>query len=120
MRPVLYLYRSCTSCRNAVAVLEELGVEFEAREYFKDPFTREELEWLLDRADMAPSDLVSTRSAPYRTEKLAERNLKDEELFERMLGEPRLIRRPVLVTTDEVVVGFNRSRFEDVARRLAE
>lgn len=119
MKPVLYLYRSCTSCRNAVAVLEEHGVEFDAREYFKEPFTREELNTVLERANMHPSELVSSRSTPYRKEKLADRDLSEEELLERMLAEPRLIRRPVLVTDDEVIIGFNRARLEGVAKRLA-
>ena len=119
MKPVLYIYRSCTSCRNTLAVLEEHGVEFDVREYFKEPFTREELEAVLEHASMQPFELVSIRSTLYRKEKLGDRDLSEEELLERMLAEPRLIRRPVLVTDDEVIIGFNRARLEGVARRLA-
>jgi len=119
MKPVLYLYRSCTSCRNAVAVLEEHGVDYEPREFFKDPITSEELASLLDRAGLKPSELVSTRSSVWRNEKLGEQNLAEEELFERMLREPRLLRRPILVTEDGVEIGFNRSRYEQIATSLA-
>ena len=119
MKPVLYLYRSCTSCRNAAAVLEEHGVEFQSREFFKEPFTREELESVLERAGMQPSDLVSTRSTVYRNGNMGELDLSEDELLGRMLAEPRLIRRPVLVTNDEVKVGFNRTQFEVTAKQLA-
>lgn len=100
-------------------MLGEHGVDFEAREYFKEAFTREELETVLARAGMKPSELVSTRSAPYRKENLGEANLTEDEWLERMLAEPRLVRRPILITDDEVVVGFDRERFERIARALA-
>ncbi len=69
---------------------------------------------------MKPSDLVSTRSTPYRKERLAERNLPEEALLEMMLEEPRLIRRPILLTDDDAIVGFDRGRYEDIARSLAD
>lgn len=119
MKPILYLYRSCTSCRNAAVALEQHGVEYDAREYFKDPFAREELESLLHRAGLVPSELVATRSTPYRTERLGEQQLSEVDLLEHMLGEPRLVRRPILVTDDEVMIGFNRERYDAKAQALA-
>jgi Spx/MgsR family transcriptional regulator len=118
MKPTLYLYRSCTSCRNAAAVLDEHGVEYEPREYFKEPFTRDELASVLERAGLQPSDLVSTRSTVWRNEKMAEQDLSEDELLERMLGEPRLIRRPILISDEGVEIGFKRSRYEELAQAL--
>lgn len=119
MKPVLYLYRSCTSCRNAAAVLDDYGVDHDAREYFKEPFTREELQSILDRSGMQPSDLVSTRSTVWRNERLAEKNLSEDELIDRMLQEPRLVRRPILVSDEGVEIGFKRARYEALAQVLA-
>lgn len=119
MKPVLYLYRSCTSCRNAAAVLDEHGVEYEPREYFKQPFTRNELTAVLKRAAMRPAELVSTRSTVWRNAKMAEQDLSEDDLLERMLEEPRLVRRPILVSDEGVEVGFNRVRYEELAQALA-
>ena len=119
MKPVLYLYRSCTSCRNAAAVLDERGVAYEEREYFKEPFTRDELQSVLERANLRPSELVSTRSTVWRNEKLAEQDLSEDDLLDRMLQEPRLVRRPILVSDQGVQVGFNRGRYEELADALA-
>lgn len=118
MKPVLYLYRSCTSCRNAEAVLNEKGVKFDTREFFKEPFGRAELKSVLVRGDMTPSELVSTRSKAYRAEGLDLRDPSDDELLDLMLDEPRLIRRPILVTDDDVHVGFNRDSYESIATTL--
>ncbi|HYH11693.1 MAG TPA: arsenate reductase family protein [Thermomicrobiales bacterium] len=119
MKPTLYLYRSCTSCRNAAAVLDDHGVEYEPREYFKEPFTRAELASVLERAGLRPSELVSTRSTVWRSEKMADQDLSEDALFERMLGEPRLVRRPILVSDEGVEIGFKRSRYEELAQALA-
>ncbi len=119
MRPTLYLYRSCSSCRNAAAVLERHGVDYEPREFFKEAFSREELDGVLERAGMTASELVATRSTVYRNERLGEQDLSDEDLLQRMLAEPRLIRRPILVTDDGVTVGFNRDTYEEAAKALA-
>jgi Spx/MgsR family transcriptional regulator len=100
-------------------VLGEHGVDYEAREFFKEALTRDELAAILERAGMSPSKLVSTRSAVYRSEGLGDRDLSDDEWIERMLAEPRLLRRPILVTDDGVEIGFNRDRYEQIATRLA-
>jgi Spx/MgsR family transcriptional regulator len=100
-------------------VLGEHGVDYEAREFFKASFTRDELMAVLEGAGMRPSELVSTRSAPYRNDKLGEREISDDEWVELMLREPRLIRRPILVTDDGVRVGFDRDWYEQKTRELA-
>ena len=45
----IYLYSSCTSCRKADELLNELGVEADRRDYFRRRFSRDELVGLLDR-----------------------------------------------------------------------
>lgn len=119
MTPVLYLYRSCTSSRNAAKVLDNAGVAYTAREYFKEPFTAAELQNVLDRSGLDPSELVATRSTPWRKGGLADKKLSQEELFEHMLTEPRLVRRPILMTDTEVIIGFDRERYEAIANQLA-
>lgn len=94
-------------------------MDHDVREFFKEPFTREELKGILDRAGMRPSELISTRSSPYRNERLGEQNLSEDEWLDRMLAEPRLIRRPILVTVGGVEVGFGKARYEQIVNDLA-
>jgi arsenate reductase (glutaredoxin) len=94
-------------------------VDHEVREFFKQPITRDELTSILDRAGMKPSELVSTRSSPYRNENLGEQGLSEDQWLEKMLAEPRLIRRPIFVSDDCVEVGFSKARYEEIARDLA-
>ena len=104
----IYLYSSCTSCRKADALLNELGVEADRRDYFKRRFSRDELVELLDCISKRPGDVLSTRSTPYRTLDLASKELTDDELIDLMVEHPQLLRRPLVVRGGEATVGFNR------------
>ena len=105
-----YLYNSCTSCRKAKDVLESENANFEVREYFKQKVTREELDNLLSTTGLAVADILSTRSNPYKQGNLAEKDLSDGEILEMMTEEPRLIKRPILVSGANAVVGFNEDK----------
>lgn len=101
----LYWWRSCSQCRDAKAALETAGAPIELRDFFAEPFTRAELERLAARVPIG--DLFSWRSpssVPFRERRYA---MRQDELIDEMLKEPRLIRRPILETPEgEVIVGF--------------
>lgn len=101
-----YLYNSCSSCRKAEDTLKDEGANFKKREFFKHKFSREELAGLLESTTLTVADVLSTRSTPYREMKLAERNLGDDEIIDLMLDEPRLLKRPIMVSGSDVVIGY--------------
>lgn len=115
MRSVLYLYRSCSSCRNAEAFLRQHGAWVEGQEFFGNPFSEVELREVMRKAGMQPSELVSRLSKVFRDLESGEQQLEENDWIGRRLEEPTLIRRPILVTNDEVVVGFNRKTYESIA-----
>lgn len=104
----IYLYTSCTSCRQAEALLSDLDVKTDRRDYFKQRFTRDELKGLLDRIGLTAHDVLSTRSRPYKALDLASKTLSEDELIDLMLEHPQLLRRPIVVQDNQATVGFNR------------
>ena len=93
-------------------MLAEHGIEFERRDYFKEPFTVDELRGLFDEIGMRPSELLSKRSKAYKELGLADREVTDAELLELIPENPTLLRRPILVRDGQVVVGFNKEKIE--------
>jgi arsenate reductase-like glutaredoxin family protein len=69
-------------------------VAFEERDFFKERFTRAELEGLL--AGRPASEAFSFRSPSFKKLGQDPTSLSSEDLLELMLQEPRLILRPVL------------------------
>ena len=111
-KPEIYLYASCTSCRKAEDLLNEMGVEATRRDYFKQRFSRDELVDELHRANVSPFDVLSTRSRPYKELDLANRTVSSDELVDLMVEHPQLLKRPLIVKDGRATVGFNRSAIE--------
>lgn len=100
-----YLYTSCSQCRDVSKTLTGAGIDFEVREFFKEKFSREELLELLKTTGLKLDDILSKRSNPYRELDLANRDLSNDELIALMVEEPRLIRRPIVFSDNNVLVG---------------
>jgi len=87
-------------------------VPFQTRDLFKEPLTLDELRALAAR--VGANALFSWRSPTARRQGLVPGALPDEELLRLMAGEPRLIRRPLVVAGERVVVGADPQALEDV------
>ena len=94
--------KTCTTCRKAVALLEELGVTFTYREYTKEPLSADELRDVLGKLGLAPSSLLRSREM----KKVGlEGDEGDDALIEAMAANPNLIQRPIYVKGDEARIG---------------
>lgn len=109
-----YLYNSCTSCRKTDEILKESDVDYERREFFKDRFTKEELRTLLEQNNLTVQDVISTRSTPYKQHDLANRDLTDDEILDLMIEDPRLLRRPIVLSGDTVIIGHNEKQLQEL------
>jgi Spx/MgsR family transcriptional regulator len=109
-----YLYNSCSSCRKTDEILKESDVDYERREFFKDRFTKEELRTLLEQNNLTVQDVISTRSTPYKQHDLANRDLTDDEILDLMIEDPRLLRRPIVLSGDTVIIGHNEKQLREL------
>ena len=110
----LYGYTTCTSCRKTDQQLKESGADYVYRDYFRQRFTRDELEQVLARAGLTPRDVLSRRSKVYQARMEEIDALDDDQLLTLMLKEPTLLRRPIVIGNDEVVVGHNATKLADL------
>jgi Spx/MgsR family transcriptional regulator len=109
-----YTYASCSSCRKTIAQLEKSGAHFQSRDYFRQRFDRNELQIVLAKAGLKPSDILSTRSKVYAARDLGSLNLSDDELVDLMLEEPTLLKRPLVIGNGLTVVGHNASKLTEL------
>lgn len=84
---------------------------FEERDYFKQPFSRDELVLLLDGA--SPRTVLNSKSVAFKKSGLNADELPDERILELLLEEPRYFKRPLVVADGRLLVGLN-------AQKLAE
>ena len=87
-------------------------MEINNRDFFKDTFTRAEIEELLQ--GKPASEMFNFRSPSFKKLGLEKDKLSDSELIELMLKEPRLVRRPVVRIDGEVYFSADRSVLESL------
>lgn len=95
---------TCTTCQTTLAVLEERGVEFEAINYYEQPFTTAQLRELLNKLGLSARDVLRTKEPLARSLGLDERNLSEDELIKLMVENPDLIQRPIVVRGEQAVL----------------
>lgn len=84
----------------------------EDRDFFKKPFTRSEIENLLQGKPAA--GMFNFRSPSFKKLNLDREKLSDSDLIELMLKEPRLIRRPVVQIGGKVYFGATSAYLADL------
>ena len=95
------------------AELSQSGVELDERDFFADPFTAEELKDLI--GDGSAADYFSWRSPSFRKLGLKRDDMSDNQMLELMAEEPRLIRRPLIMTPDgKLIVGTDKKAMADL------
>ena len=85
-------------------------MEIEERDFFKDPFSRDELQDLAKEQGLG--NLFARRSPSLKKLGLDGQDLPESRMMELMLQEPRLIRRPLVRIGGRLVVGANMKTIE--------
>lgn len=93
----------CSKSRNALAYLQEKGVDLDIIKYLLDTPSKDELKNTLKLLNISAKELMRTKEEIYK--KL---NLKDEtdenRLIEAMVENPKLIERPVVIKGNKAVI----------------
>jgi len=87
-------------------------VEINDRDFFKNPFSRDEIEGLLQGRPV--SEMFNFRSPSFTQLGLERDKLSDSDLIDLMLKEPRLVRRPVVRIGDKVYFSADKSVLESL------
>ena len=89
------------------AELSQAEINLNERDFFADPFTLDELKGLIGAR--SASDYFSWRSPSFRKMGLNRDDMTEDQMLDLMVGEPRLIRRPLIQTPDgDLIVGTDK------------
>jgi arsenate reductase len=94
----------CSKSRNAVALLEEKGVEAEVVKYLDTPPSRVELIAVLDMLGLSAKGLMRSKEDIYK--ELGIKDINDENmLIGLMIANPKLIERPIVIKDGKAAIG---------------
>ena len=118
MKCLFIEYPKCSTCKNAKKWLIQNNIEFEDRNIVENTPTKEELEKWIKQSEKEIKKFFNTSGLKYKELNLKEKlpNMTDKEKIELLSSDGMLIKRPLLITDKEILVGFKEKEWEEVLK----
>lgn len=94
----------CSKSREAVALLSELGIEFETIDYLKDGLKEKLLANLPSLLGLPFHEMVRKKEDVYKELKLGDKKLSEKEWISIIMGNPILLERPIFIIDNKAVI----------------
>ena len=107
-------YPKCTTCKKAQKWLQEHGKEFEVRDIKEQNPTYEELKEWYQKSGLPFKRFFNTSGLLYKELKLKDRlpEMSEEEQLRLLATDGMLVKRPIVVTQEQVLVGFKEAEWD--------
>jgi len=93
----------CSKSREAKAILEESGLEFDVFEYLKNDFSKEELLRLMAQLKISDiKDMLRHKETEYKELNIA--NKSQNEILDLVVQNPKLVERPIIIKDNKAVI----------------
>jgi arsenate reductase len=114
MKYIFICYSKCTTCKKAKAWLEENNIEFVERPIKEENPTEKELKDWIEKSKLPIKKFFNTSGLLYKKHNLKENLpiMTDEEKIKLLATDGMLVKRPILVGEDTVLVGFKEEEWE--------
>ncbi len=108
-------YPKCTTCRKAKAWLEEQNISFTLRDIKEENPTEEELQSWWQRSGLPLRKFFNTSGLQYKALGLKDKlpTMTEAEQIALLSSDGMLVKRPLLVGEDFVLVGFRPAEWEE-------
>jgi Spx/MgsR family transcriptional regulator len=106
----VYGIKNCDKIRKTKKWLENSDIDYTFYDLKKEPLTKEELQEFVHRIGL--DVLVNKRGMTWRNLELKDKDLSDNELFDLLLENQTMIKRPVLIKGEAILVGYDEEAFE--------
>ena len=115
-------YPNCSTCKKARAWLESQGIPFEERNIKTENPTKEELARWQKASGLPLKRFFNTSGQQYRALGLKEKlpAMTEEEQLELLSSDGMLVKRPLLVGENAVLVGFRSQEWEKAVGAIAQ
>ena len=108
-------YAKCGTCKKAKKWLDEHGIEYKDRPIKEENPTLEELRLWHQMSGLPLKKFFNTSGNLYKELHLKDKlaDMPEEEQYALLATDGMLVKRPVIVTDDDVLVGFKEQEWEE-------
>ncbi len=109
----LYGIKNCDTCRKARKAIDGSGIPYQYHDLREDGLSAALLEHILDRVPVV--EALNKRSTTWRDLPDEEKEAVDaNKARELLLAHPTLLKRPLLDTGEEILVGYRDGDYDDL------
>ena len=107
-------YPKCSTCQKAKAWLQERGVAFDERDIKQDNPTEQELRAWHEKSGLPLKRFFNTSGLQYKALGLKDKlpAMTEDEQYALLATDGMLVKRPLLVGNDFVLIGFKEAEWE--------
>ena len=107
-------YPKCTTCKKAQKWLDDNGIEYKIRDIKEKNPTEKELRKWQKKRGLPLKKFFNTSGLQYKELNLKDKlqTMSDDEQFALLATDGMLVKRPILITGDKVLVGFKEADYE--------
>ncbi|MGF1716358.1 arsenate reductase (glutaredoxin) [Photobacterium chitinilyticum] len=106
MSVTIYHNPRCSKSRQTLTLLEEKGINPDVVKYLEQTPSVDQLKTLLSQLGFnSAREMMRTKEVIYKELALGEENVTEQQLFEAMAANPKLIERPIVVKGDKAAMG---------------
>ena len=108
-------YPKCSTCRKAKNWLDDHDIEYESRHIIEDNPKADEIEAWYRQSDLPLKRFFNTSGMKYRELKLKDKlpEMSEDEQFELLASDGMLVKRPLVIADDCILVGFKVNEWEE-------
>lgn len=114
MKSMFICYPKCSTCKRAQQFLENKNIEYQIRNIKEDIPTKEELKKWSEQSNLPLKKFFNTSGLVYKNLNLKEKLplMNDDEKLELLSSNGMLIKRPIIVNEQKVLIGFKEEEWE--------
>ena len=116
MKYLFIQYPKCSTCKNAKKWLDENKVDYIQRNIVEECPTYEELKEWIDKSNINNKKFFNTSGNLYKEMNLKEKleSLNSDEQIRLLSTNGMLIKRPLLISNNKILVGFKVKEWENI------
>lgn len=115
-RKMLFVhYPKCTTCKRAKKWLDEHQISYEERDIKENNPSLEELKEWYQRSGLPLKRFFNTSGMLYKEMKLKDKlpEMSEDEQLALLASDGMLVKRPIVVTKESLLVGFKEEQWEE-------
>lgn len=116
MKALFLQYAKCSTCVKAKKWLEANNIAYEDRPIVEQPPTQEELKQWVEKSGLPLKKFFNTSGMVYKSLNLKDKlpSMTEEEQYALLASDGKLVKRPIIVQEDLVLVGFNEEQWQQL------